>query len=349
MEDLGDITRLSKHVVRVLGQNPGKFTLQGTNTYIIGTQNPYILIDTGEGLPEYTPVLSKALTTLSAPTIPYLPDVSDIIISHWHFDHVGGIPSVLALLKELWERRNSGTPYVPPRLHKYPIGDALKGEHNSHYFKLPKLIEELSKELYTATPNGDAFHDLQEGQLFKEPSGAALLHVLHTPGHTVDSICLHVPQDRALYTADTSEQDAAFWGPGATTPSDSGFDTRQDIDLEYVTLYPAHGAVVANGRETISTYIKHRLEREDQILGVLNSSIPAELLENGVQAGHWTTWNIVRVIYKAYPENLWIPAARGIDLHLTKLEGEGFVKRVGGEATETEWKLLVSPPSTPNL
>ncbi|CAA7260835.1 unnamed protein product [Cyclocybe aegerita] len=367
MEDLGDITRLSKHVVRVLGQNPGKFTLQGTNTYIIGSQNPYILIDTGEGLPEYTPVLSKALTTLSAPTIPSLPDVSDIIISHWHFDHVGGIPSVLILLKELWENRNPGAPYVPPRLHKYLIGDALKGEHNSHYFRLPKLIRELSKELYTAAPNGDAFHDLQEGQIIKEPSGAVLLRVLHTPGHTVDSICLHVPQDRALYTADTVLghgtavfEDLAtylaslnkmlhFGTPAATAPSDSGFDIQQDVDLEYVTLYPAHGAVIANGRETIATYIKHRLEREAQILGVLKSSIPAELLNSGVQAAYWTTWNIVRVIYKAYPENLWLPAARGIDLHLTKLEGEGIVKRVGGEGTETEWKVLVSPPSTPNL
>jgi len=39
--------------------------------------------------------------------------------------------------------------------------------------------------------------------------------------------------------------------------------------------------------------------------------------------------------------------SRSIDLHLHKLEGEGFVRRMGGEGAEAQWRLTVSPAASP--
>ncbi|KDQ33992.1 hypothetical protein PLEOSDRAFT_1031796 [Pleurotus ostreatus PC15] len=292
LETLGSVTRLSERVVRVLGQNPGKFTLQGTNTYLIGKKNPYILIDTGEGRPEYVPVLESALRDEAKLDSPQDQDISDIIISHWHHDHTDGLPSVC----------NGVSSYY---------------EHES----------------------GNAFNDLSHGQIVAAPSST--LHVLHTPGHTVDSICLYVQEDKALYTADT------ILGQGTAVFEDlaSYISSLQSLlafgkseGHDFASLYPGHGPVVPDGTGLISTYIKHRLEREEQIVQVLRGVNTVE--ERTAPPQSATTWNIVSVIYAAYPESLWAPAAHSVDLHLKKLEKDGKAKKLGGEGKDTNWQLL---------
>ncbi|KAG6855997.1 hypothetical protein H0H87_008575 [Tephrocybe sp. NHM501043] len=345
LEVLPSVARLSENVVRVLGQNPGKFTLQGTNTYIIGKTNPYTLIDTAEGRDEYTPVLESALRDVAKSSNPGEPDVSDIIISHWHTDHVGGIPNVLSLLKRLWEQRNPTLPYKPPRLHKFPPSPKDKFTANEVHNMLPSITDNLSTDLYTPTPSGKVFHDLRDTQTLL-PTG---LRVLHTPGHTTDSISLYVPQDRALYTADS------VLGQGTAVFEDLSaylISLKKMLDFNegkgYASLYPGHGPVVVNGKELISSYIRHRLEREAQIVKMLHTPPPAGPDSSDVAPTQWTTWTIVTTLYAAYPESLWLPAAHGVDLHLKKLEQDGVVRRVSGELQHTSWELMdVLPPTSP--
>jgi len=90
---LPDVQRLSSRVIRVLGGNPGKFTLQGTNTYIVGTGPNRLLIDTGEGRPSWIQALREVLSKENA-------SISKAIISHWHMDHVGGMKQLLETFPE---------------------------------------------------------------------------------------------------------------------------------------------------------------------------------------------------------------------------------------------------------
>ncbi|KZF18901.1 Metallo-hydrolase/oxidoreductase [Xylona heveae TC161] len=87
---LPDIQRLSNRVIRILGANPGKFTLQGTNTYLVGTGARRWLIDTGEGTTKWFDLLKHVLTSERA-------TVEAAILTHWHRDHVGGVSDLISL------------------------------------------------------------------------------------------------------------------------------------------------------------------------------------------------------------------------------------------------------------
>lgn len=55
---------LSDRVAVALGGNPSAYSLHGTNTYLVGTGAGRILIDTGEGRPEYIGTLERAMAAV---------------------------------------------------------------------------------------------------------------------------------------------------------------------------------------------------------------------------------------------------------------------------------------------
>ncbi|KAF3004869.1 hypothetical protein E8E13_005747 [Curvularia kusanoi] len=257
---LPDVEQLSERVIRVLAGNPGKFTLQGTNTYIVGTGTKRLLIDTGEGKDAW---LQSLKTTLTKHDI----TIDKALLTHWHPDHVQGVPGLL--------KHSPST-----KVHK------------------------------NDTDGNDEWLQISDGQTFT--TDGATLRAFHCPGHTTDHMAFVLEEEDAMFTADN------VLGQGTAVFEDLAtyMKSLEDMGKQFTgRAYPGHGPVIEDGRAKISDYIKHRRQREQQVLDVL-----AKEKEAG-----WTSMEIVKVIYKDYPENLWEPAERGVIQILNKLNGEGKV------------------------
>ncbi|CRG83529.1 Beta-lactamase-like protein 2 [Talaromyces islandicus] len=94
LPDLPEIKKISPRVIRVLGGNPGLMQLQGTNTYIVGTGTKRILVDTGQGIPQWTQLISSTIEEHDI-------TIEKVLLTHWHGDHTGGVPDLIRMYPDL--------------------------------------------------------------------------------------------------------------------------------------------------------------------------------------------------------------------------------------------------------
>ncbi len=131
---LPDVDVWSPRVVVALGQNPSLFTGPGTNTYLIGTGAERILLDPGQGVPGYLPVLERALERAGGARI------QEIVLTHGHPDHIGGVRAVrerfgaLRVSKFPWPEVDAGYADLPLTLltdgaRVQTEGATLRGVH----------------------------------------------------------------------------------------------------------------------------------------------------------------------------------------------------------------------------
>jgi glyoxylase-like metal-dependent hydrolase (beta-lactamase superfamily II) len=138
--------------------------------------------------------------------------------------------------------------------------------------------------------------------------------VLATPGHSADSVCLHVPADRALLTGDT------VLGRGTTVIARDGnlrdylgsLDRLRALASEtgLAVLLPGHGPLLTDPGGTLDFYTAHRRERLAEITAAL-------------AAGDRTPAEIVARVYGDVDRDLWRFAEWSVRAQLDYLRGQG--------------------------
>ena len=274
------LDQLEPGIARVLAHNPSAFTYTGTQTYLVGV-DAVAVIDPGPDSSEHLDALVHAIGGRP---------VAAICCTHTHRDH---------------------SPAARP------LADATGAP----------IIGCAPLALKTVGPRADAAFDgdyradrvLEDGEGI-EVDGRRLIAVA-TPGHTSNHLCFADEASGALFTGDH----VMGWSTTVVFPPDgdmaaymASLDKLQKRDDRI--YYPAHGPPVTNPRQLVRGFIGHRMQRERQILSLL-------------EAAERTIPEIVAGAYPGLDPRLLTAAGGSVHAHLLDLEARGLVVRDG-----EQWK-----------
>lgn len=214
-----------------------------TNCYLVGSKD-FVIIDPASPDAEEQAALASCVDDL----LNEGRRAREIILTHLHPDHVGGVG---ALVKHLGGR-------VSVAAHRL-TAEALQGS-----IPVDRLIED--EELI---------------ELDGEPR--LTLRALHTPGHARGHLCFYEERTGALVTGDN----IVGLGSVLINPPEGNMrDYLNSLErlraLPHLTvLFGAHGPAIGNPLAKIEEYIAHRLEREANILAAVRAGVgePVEIVK----------------------------------------------------------------------
>jgi glyoxylase-like metal-dependent hydrolase (beta-lactamase superfamily II) len=139
------------------------------------------------------------------------------------------------------------------------------------------------------------------------------LEALRTPGHTADSVCWLLEEERMLLSGDTViDGSTVVIAPpeGDMSAYLASLERLTSRRLRLRTIAPGHGHLIEDPAARLAGYISHRLEREAAIVAALES-------------GAATIDQLVDAVYVDLHPALREAAAATVHAHLLKLAADG--------------------------
>ena len=158
-------------------------------------------------------------------------------------------------------------------------------------------------------------------------AGGRPLRVVYTPGHRFDHLCFLLEDMHVLLAGDI----VAGVGTVVIAPPEGDLraylaSLRRLQGLDLAQMLPGHGPVIDDPAALLDRYIRHRAEREQQVLA-------------GLTHGARRVDDLVAAIYPDLGRSLHVAAALSLTAHLLKLEDEGRVVRTAGRDGVQQWRL----------
>jgi len=159
----------------------------------------------------------------------------------------------------------------------------------------------------TETPGTDrVLADREEMQV-----GGRALIPLHTPGHRFDHLSFLLPDTQTLIAGDlVAGAGTVVIAPPEGDMADYLRSLHHLLSVPLQHILPGHGPVIDQPRHLLEQYIRHRQEREMQVLAAVTSGLK-------------TAPQVVAHIYADVAPDLHPVAALTVEAHLIKLQREG--------------------------
>ena len=300
-----DSLEITSHVYSIPAQ-PAFYTgPQAPNVFLVHDGGEGALVDSGFGDDKSVQVRLDFLKEHPDIKVRY------ILLTHHHFDHTSGAQQLREATGAQVVLHAGEEKFLLDSKSEAPQDLEASAEEN-------KQVAEAIQRFRDQAAEGVPDVRVSDGETFRV--GGLDIQVIHTPGHTLGSVCFYMPGERVVFTGDT----ALGLGTVAISPPPYGDMALYLESLARLKTYdcalmlPGHGQTVHDVPSKLQELIDHRHEREDQILGLM-------------AAGKNTPRAMLSAIYMELDKRIIPMALRQIEAHLVKLESEGRVARAGEE------------------